>query len=50
MWVFSNSPPNLSLISSLTTEIYRRIEITGNTDTQTHTETHTQPESDTLPM
>ena len=30
MWVLSITTPNLSLISSLTTEIYYRTEITGN--------------------
>ena len=43
MWVSSTSPPNLSLIASLTMEIYYQ---TGHTYRQTHTET----ESDTLPV
>ena len=52
MWVFSTTPPNLSLIGLLTTEIYYWIGITGNTDTQTHrqTNTHTESESDTIPI
>ena len=42
MWVSSFSPPNLSLIGPLTTEIYYQTGIPGNTDKQT--------ESDTLPL
>ena len=43
MWVYSTSPPSLSLMGSLTTEIYYRTGITGNTNTNihTHTRTHT---------
>ena len=50
MWVSSISSPNFRLIDALTTEIYYRTVITGNTDTHTHTQTHTQTESDTLPI
>ena len=32
MWVSSMSPSSLSLIGSLTTEIYYRTGVTGNTD------------------
>ena len=46
MWIPSISPPNLSLISPLTTEIYHRTEITANN----HRQTHTKTESDTLPI
>ena len=46
MWVSSTSPPNLSLIGLLTTDIYYRTGITGNTDTQTDTQT----ETDVLPI
>ena len=46
MWVPSISPPNLSLIGQLRTEIYHQTEITGNAHIQTHTET----ESDILPI
>ena len=43
MWVSSTSPPNLSLISPLTTEIYYWTGITGNAHRQTHTETEFDP-------
>ena len=46
MWVPSISPPTLSLIGLLTTEIYHRTEITGNALTDIHTDT----ESDILPI
>ena len=53
MWVYSISLISLSLIVSLTMEIYYRTGITENTDRQTDrqtdTQTHTQTESDTLP-
>ena len=40
MWVYSISPPSLSLTGSLTTEIYYRTEKkTGNTHTQTENDT-----------
>ena len=52
MKVSSSSPPNLSLIGPITTEVYYRTGITGNTDTQTDRQTdthvHTEIESDTL--
>ena len=41
MLVSSTSPTNLSLIGSLTTEIYYRTGITGKTRTQTATHTQT---------
>ena len=45
MWVYSISPPSLSLIGSLTTEIYYRTEKKNwkhrQTDTSTHTHTNT---------
>ena len=44
MWVYSTSPPNLSLIGLLTTDIYYQTGITG----QIHRQTDTQTESDTL--
>ena len=46
MCVSSTSPPNVSLIGSLTTEIYWT-GITGQTDTQTYT--YIQTETDTFP-
>ena len=51
MWVSSTSPQILSLIGTLTMEIYYRAGITGNTDRQTdrhtHRDTHTERERDT---
>ena len=41
MWVFSTFPPYLSLIGPLTTEIYDRTGITGNTKIHTDTQTET---------
>ena len=38
MWVYSISAPTLSLIGSLTTEIYYWTEKNGNKHTQTHTQ------------
>ena len=43
IWVYSISPPSLSLKNALTTEIYCQTEIkTGNTNTHTdkHTDNH----------
>ena len=48
MWVFSITLPNLSLISSLTREIYYQTGI--SLETQTDIKTYTQTESDTLPI
>ena len=47
MLLTSISPPNLSLIGSLTTEIYYQTGITGNTDRQTdrQTDRHTHTEA-----
>ena len=56
MWVPSISPPNVSLIGSLTTEIYHRIENHWKcTQTRTGIESDILPrsrktESDTLPI
>ena len=45
MLVSSTSPPNLSLIDLLITEIYYRTGIAGNTDTQTESDTfHYSPD------
>ena len=44
IWVSSIFLPNLSLIGPLTTDIYYRTEITGQTNT------HIENKSDTLPI
>ena len=46
MWIPSIAPPNLSLIGSLTMEIYYRTEITGIA----HRQTYTQTEFDIFPV
>ena len=51
MWVTTIFPPNLSFIIPLTTEMFYRTGITGNTDRHSHTQrqTDTQTESDYVP-